>query len=110
MRPAGRSCPWHGRCKAGLERRRDGLVAQAPDEIKTMLINLHPARYVLESAHCAVVSRDDGAYLLGYFRAPRHEWTYMATFDQEASAQRAFEVFDRTATIYSPDGAAALHA
>ncbi len=75
-----------------------------------MPINLHPARYVLESAHCAVVTRDDGAYLLGYFRAPRHAWTYVATFDQEASAQRAFDVFERAASVYTPDDRAAVHA
>lgn len=75
-----------------------------------MPINLHPARYVLESAHCAVVTRDNGAYQLGYFRAPRHAWTYVATFDQEASAQRAFDVFERAASVYTPDDRAAVHA
>ena len=75
-----------------------------------MPMNLHAACYLVESKHCAVVTRDDGAYLLGFFRAPRKEWTYMATFDQEASARHAFRVFNRAARVYSPGGAAALNA
>ena len=59
-----------------------------------MFSNLHPARYVLESARCAVVSSDAGSFLLGYFVQPRHEWIHVATFADEATARRAFAVFD----------------
>ncbi|RBP14336.1 hypothetical protein DFR50_10989 [Roseiarcus fermentans] len=58
--------------------------------------NLHPARYVVESVRCAVVSSDDRSFLLGYFIEPRREWTYLASFADEATARRAFAVFDRS--------------
>ncbi len=75
-----------------------------------MPANHHTARYLVESGHCAVVRRDDGAYLLGYFRAPRREWTYMATFDQEASARRAFRVFNRNSRFYKQASTVAVNA
>ncbi len=61
-----------------------------------MHVNLHPARYVVESARCAVVTSDDRSFLLGYFIPPRHEWIYVAKFVDEATARRAFAVFDRS--------------
>ena len=61
-----------------------------------MFKNLHPARYVVESARCAVVTTDDGSFLLGYFLPPRREWAYVAKFADEASARRAFAVFDNS--------------
>ena len=60
-----------------------------------MFSNLHPARYVVESARCAVVSSDAGSFLLGYFVQPRHEWIHVSTYADEASARRAFKVFDQ---------------
>jgi hypothetical protein len=60
--------------------------------------DLYQARYVYESANCAVVTSDDGSYLLGYFRAPRHEWIYLTTFKNEATARRAFDSFDGAVT------------
>ncbi len=73
--------------------------------------NLFKARYVRESAHCAVLTCDEGqSFILGYFRWPRHAWTYVATFDQEASATRAFEAFDQAASIWSVSGALTLAA
>lgn len=61
-----------------------------------MFSNLHPARYVVESARCAVVTSDAGSFLLGYFIQPRHEWIHVATFGDEATARRAFAVFDES--------------
>ena len=76
-----------------------------------MAVNLFKAKYVCESAHCAVLTCDDGlSYVLGYFSPPRHTWTYVATFNQQASAQRAFEAFDRAAAIWSLEGALTLAA
>jgi len=79
-----------------------------------MSIDLYRARYLFESAHCAVVTSDAGAYLLGYFGAPRHEWNYLTTFDNEAVARRAFEAFDRAVTdlkrsLASPEERPALY-
>jgi len=59
-----------------------------------MSVNFHTARYILESARCAVVTADDGSFLLGYFLPPRHEWMFVASFADEATARRAFQVFD----------------
>ena len=68
-----------------------------------MSINLFNAHYVYESARCAVVTRDGGqSYMLGYFRSPRHAWTYVATFDQASAALRAFEAYNRAADIWGP--------
>jgi hypothetical protein len=76
-----------------------------------MGVNLFKARYVCESAHCAVLTCDEGqSYVLGYFNRPRHAWTYVATFDQEAAAERAFEAFDRAASIWNAEGALTLAA
>ncbi len=76
-----------------------------------MTVNLYKARFVYESARCAVVTREEGqTYMLGYFKAPRHAWTYVATFDYEASARRAFEAYDTAASIRSTEGALTLAA
>ncbi len=76
-----------------------------------MRVNLYKAKYVCESAHCAVLTCDaGGSYMLGYFSPPRHTWTYVATFDLQASAERAFEAFDRAASIWSAEGALTLAA
>jgi hypothetical protein len=61
-----------------------------------MQVNLHPARYLVESARCAVVTSDDQSFLLGYFVPPRHEWICVASFADETTARRAFAVFDRS--------------
>lgn len=66
-----------------------------------MTIHLHTARYVLESARCAVVSSDDRSFLLGYFVPPRHEWVFVARFADEAIARRAFQVFDASVAEFN---------
>jgi hypothetical protein len=67
-------------------------------ESPSMHFDFCQPRYVYEGSHCAVVTSDDGSYLLGYFRAPRHEWTYLTTFKNEATARRAFDSFDGAVT------------
>ena len=61
-----------------------------------MLSNIHPTRYIAESDRCAVVASDNRSFLLGYFLPPRHEWVHVASFADEATALRAFEVFDHS--------------
>ena len=61
-----------------------------------MSVNLHTARYLVESARCAVVTADNGTFLLGYFLPPRHEWMFVASFADEATARRSFQVFDES--------------
>ena len=71
-----------------------------------MCTNPRESRYLVESERCAVLARGDGAYLLGYFRAPNHEWTCLTAFEDEAAARRAFAIFDKAAAVCGPNGAA----
>ena len=65
-----------------------------------MSVNFHTARYIEESARCAVVASDDRSFLLGYFVEPRHEWVFVASFADEATARRAFRLFDRSVSEF----------
>ncbi len=82
---------------------RREIAAPAAAKVKIMSLNLFNARYVYETARCALVTCDGGqSYMLGYFLAPRHAWTYVATFDQMSAALRAFEALNCAADIWSP--------
>jgi hypothetical protein len=81
--------------------RRVEVEAQSSGKVNVMSFKI--TRYVHESAHCAIVTCDDGqTYMLGYFRAPRHAWTYVATFDEASAAFRAFEAYNCAVAVWSP--------
>jgi hypothetical protein len=73
-----------------------------------MSINLFKALYVCRSARYAVLTCDEGkSFVLGYFKPPYHAWTHVATFEEEASAQRAFGAYNRAASIWTDKDALA---
>jgi hypothetical protein len=79
------------------------VEVEAPSLDKVNIMSFKITRYVYESAHCAIVTCDDGrSYMLGYFCAPRHAWTYVATFEEASAAFRAFEAYNCAVAVWRP--------